>query len=139
VILIGSGEHYGAVCNLDFDFHRYLRQLQTDGLNITRVFTGAAYVEPQGAFDIERNTLAPPPGRYLAPWARSHEAGAWDGGTRWDLERWDEAYFRRFRDFATEAERLTQWPGREQPFTIQLLAAHRRARGLPRRWWLALL
>jgi len=105
VILIGSGEHYGAVCNLDFDFHRYLRQLQTDGLNITRVFTGAAYVEPQGAFDIERNTLAPAPGRYLAPWARSHEAGAWDGGTRWDLERWDEAYFRRFRDFATEAER----------------------------------
>ena len=103
VLLIGSGEHYGAVCNLDFDFRRYLQQLQRDGLNITRVFTGAAYVEPQGAFDIEHNTLAPAPGRYLAPWARSETPGAWDGGMKWNLERWDEAYFQRFRDFVAEA------------------------------------
>src|SRR4051812_1268980 len=57
-ILITSGEHYGAVLNLDFDQVRYLDQLADDSLNLTRLFTGA-YVEPQGAFNISGNTLAP--------------------------------------------------------------------------------
>ena len=46
--------------NLDFDFRKYLDTLAADGLNYTRVFSGA-YVEPQGAFNIARNTLAPAP------------------------------------------------------------------------------
>ena len=29
----------------------------------------------QGAFKIERNTLAPRPGRFLAPWPRSSQPG----------------------------------------------------------------
>ena len=65
-ILITSAEHYGAVMNLDFDYRKYLDTLAADGMNYTRVFSGA-YVEPQGAFKIERNTLAPGRGRFLAP------------------------------------------------------------------------
>lgn len=59
LVIIGSGEHYGAVLNADFDFKTYLATLGRDGLNHTRTFTGAAYIEPQGAFTIAQNTLAP--------------------------------------------------------------------------------
>jgi len=58
VALITSAEHYGAVLNQDFEFHRYLEAMQLEGMNYTRIFAGS-YVEPQGAFGIERNTLAP--------------------------------------------------------------------------------
>ena len=64
-ILITSGEHYGAVVNLDFDYLKYLNTLQANGLNLTRTFSGA-YVEPPGAFNISHNTLAPAPGRFIA-------------------------------------------------------------------------
>src|SRR5688572_19990525 len=59
-VLVTSGEHYGAVLNKDFAYVRYLETLEEDGLNLTRVFSGA-YVEPPGAFNIVRNTLAPAP------------------------------------------------------------------------------
>ena len=61
-VLIGSTEHYGAVMNLDFDYVRYLDELSARGLNITRTFSGI-YVEPQGAFGIAKNTLAPGAGK----------------------------------------------------------------------------
>ena len=54
-VLIASGEHYGAVLNADFNYTAYLDTLARDGLNLTRTFTGAAYLEPVGAFKIERN------------------------------------------------------------------------------------
>jgi hypothetical protein len=57
-----------AVLNLDFDYRKYLATLAADGLNLTRTFPGA-YVEPVGAFKIERNTLAPAAGRLICPWA----------------------------------------------------------------------
>ena len=47
--LITSAEHYGAVLNRDFDYKKYLKSMQKDGMNYTRIFTGS-YVEPQGAF-----------------------------------------------------------------------------------------
>src|SRR6185436_12598477 len=50
-VLVTSGEHYGAVLNLDFDFSKYLEALRRDGLNLTRTFTGS-YVEPPGSFNI---------------------------------------------------------------------------------------
>src|SRR5690349_18290023 len=56
-VLITSGEHYGAVLNLEFDNVKYLDTLAADKLNLTRTFTGGAYYEPQGAFNIARNTL----------------------------------------------------------------------------------
>ena len=101
-ILITSGEHYGAVLNLDFDYRRYLDTLAADGLNYTRVFSGA-YVEPQGAFNIARNTLAPAAGRFIAPWPRSTQPGYANGGNKFDLSRWDDAYFARLKDFLAYA------------------------------------
>lgn len=97
-VLITGTEHYGAVLNLDFDHGPYLAELERCGLNLSRTFSGA-YVEPQGAFGIARNTLAPEPGRLICPWARSDEDGYAGGGAKFDLETWDDAYFDRLRDF----------------------------------------
>ena len=38
-ILVTSGEIYGSVLNLDFDYITYLDELQSKGLNLTRTFT----------------------------------------------------------------------------------------------------
>jgi hypothetical protein len=101
-ILISSAEHYGAVMNLDFDYRRYLETLAIDGMNYTRVFSGA-YVEPEGAFKIARNTMAPRPGRFIAPWARSNQPGYANGGNKFDLAHWDDGYFARLKDFIARA------------------------------------
>jgi hypothetical protein len=101
-LLVTSGEHYGAVLNRDFDYRKYLATLAADGLNLTRTFSGA-YVEPVGAFKIERNTLAPAPDRLICPWARSDTPGYANGGHRFDLSRWDNAFFQRLRDFVALA------------------------------------
>ncbi len=102
VVLIGSTEHYGAVMNLDFDYIRYLDELAACGLNITRTFSGI-YVEPVRAFGIAKNTMAPAPGRFISPWARSTMEGYSNGGNKFDLTKWDEEYFARLKDFITEA------------------------------------
>ena len=101
-ILITSGEHYGAVLNLDFDYKKYLATLAADRLNMTRTFTGAYREGPQ-SFGIEDNTLAPAHDRFIAPWPRSQTPGAADGLTKFDLTRWNDAYFTRLRDFVREA------------------------------------
>ena len=103
-VLITSGEHYGALVNLDFDYRRYLRELALDDLNLTRVFSGA-YVEPMGAFNIASNTLAPGAGRYLAPWPRSSTEGYAGGGYKFDLTQWNNAYFLRLKDLVGEARK----------------------------------
>jgi hypothetical protein len=102
-VLITSGEHYGAVLNLDFDYRKYLDTLAADGLNLTRTFTGA-YVEPEGAFNIARNTLAPLSERMICPWPRSDQAGYANGGNKFDLSRWNEDYFARLKDFVGYAD-----------------------------------
>jgi hypothetical protein len=104
VILVGSGEHYGAVVNPDFDQTKYLDTVAAAGLNLTRLFVGTYYERP-GAFGIRNNTLAPGPGRALTPWMRSDVPDARDGGSKFDLERWNEAYFARLRAFVSEAGR----------------------------------
>jgi hypothetical protein len=101
-ILVGSTEHYGAVMNLDFDYIRYLDELSDKGLNITRTFSGI-YVEPQGAFGIAKNTLAPGKEKFICPWVRSDQPGYPVGGNKFDLTKWDEAYFTRLKDFISEA------------------------------------
>jgi len=103
-MLITSGEHYGAVLNLDFDYVRYLDELQAKGLNHTRTFSGV-YREIPSSFGITDNPLAPKPHRYVCPWARSGTRGYSDGGNRFDLAKWDDAYFGRLRDFMTQAQR----------------------------------
>jgi hypothetical protein len=102
-ILIGSGEHYGALLNLDFDYRKYFDTLAADGMMLTRLFSGS-YVEPEGAFNIARNTLAPGPGRFISPWARSNQPGYANGGNRFDLDRWDSSYFDRLKSLATYAQ-----------------------------------
>jgi hypothetical protein len=103
-IIITSGEHYGAVLNMDFNYAAYLTELQTRGLNGTRTFTGV-YFEPPGAFNITDNTLAPANGRYIGPWMRTGVPGATHGGTKFDLTRFNDGYFARLRDFVREAGR----------------------------------
>lgn len=103
-VIVTSGEHYGAVLNLDFDYAKYLATLEEDGLNGTRTWAGA-YCEPHGAFNIASNTLAPLPGRFISPWARSSQPGYANGGNRFDLTQWDKAYFKRLKDFMTLAGR----------------------------------
>jgi hypothetical protein len=100
--IISSAEHYGAVLNPDFDYIRYLETMQKDGMNYTRLFTGT-YFEKYGSFGIEKNTLAPAPGKALVPWKRSNEPGAICGGNKFDLDKWDENYFTRLRSFVSEA------------------------------------
>jgi len=95
VALITSGEHYGAVINASFDYRRYLDALAKDGLNLTRLF-GGSYIEVPGqSFGIRRNDLAPEPKNLIAPWVRT--------GDRFDLDKWNPEYFRRYRDFIGEA------------------------------------
>jgi len=101
-VLITSAEHYGAVLNRDFDYRKYLKTLESHGFNLTRTFSGA-YCEPFGAFKIENNTLAPAKGRLICPWARCDKPGYAGGGNKFDLTKWDIAYFERLRSFVSEA------------------------------------
>jgi hypothetical protein len=101
-ILITSGEHYGAVLNLDFDYVKYLDELQSNKLNLTRTFSGNL-MEPQTIVSMQKNSLAPASGRLICPWARSSEPGYANGGNKFDLTKWDPAYFNRLKDFISEA------------------------------------
>lgn len=102
-VLITSGEHYGAILNLDFNYRRYLGELYSEGLNMTRTFSGV-YCEQPGAFNIASNTLAPIANSYVTPWARSGTPGYKNGGNKFDLTKWDDKYFNRLRGFVNEAQ-----------------------------------
>src|SRR6516225_4995563 len=103
-LIITSGEHYGSVLNLDFNYTRYLDTLARDGLNGTRTWAGA-YCEPPSAFNIAHNTLAPLAGRFICAWARSDQPGYANGGNKFDLNKWDRGYFERLKDFLTQASK----------------------------------
>ncbi|MFN7936788.1 MAG: hypothetical protein U0R19_25940 [Bryobacteraceae bacterium] len=94
-VLLTSAEHYGAVLNGAFDYVKYLDTLAKDGLNMTRIFTGI-YREVPGDFGIRFNTLAPKDEDYVSPYAKT-SAG------KYDLSRWNPAYFARLKDFLTQA------------------------------------
>jgi hypothetical protein len=100
-ILITSAEHYGAVINKDFDYVTYLDALKAYGLNYTRIYAGAMF-EPIGKF-IEGNPLGPKPQSLIVPWAKSNVAGYLHGGNKFDLDKWDPAYFARLKDFVAKA------------------------------------
>ncbi len=101
-VLISSTEHYGAVLNAAFDAAPYLDELHARGLNLTRTFSGT-YREVPGSFNIAKNTLAPEPEKYVCPWPRSQTPGAADGGNKFDLARWNDAYFTRLKNFIAAA------------------------------------
>jgi len=103
-ILITSGEHYGVLLNLDFDYLRYFKALQRDGLNHTRAFSGT-YREVRRSFGITDNPLAPKPNRYACPWARSGRKGYADGGNKFDLTKWSASYFTRLKKLMAAARK----------------------------------
>ncbi|NQT02913.1 MAG: hypothetical protein HQ580_12870, partial [Planctomycetes bacterium] len=51
------------------------------------------------------NTLAPAKDKLICPWARSNTPGYANGGNKFDLTKWDSAYFKRLRDFVNEASK----------------------------------
>jgi hypothetical protein len=102
-VLVTSGEHYGAVLNLDFDYVHYLEALKSNALNLTRVWPGGPYLEIPGSFNIANNTLAPKPDRFSCIWQRSATPGYFGGGNKFDLTRWDEAHLSRLKDFVAQA------------------------------------
>jgi hypothetical protein len=96
LVLISSAEHYGALINLDFDYERYLETLSEEGMNYTRIFAGT-YFEIEGqSFSIQHNTLAPASDRLLTPWEKV-KMGPGEQ-EKYDLSRWNEAYFERLKD-----------------------------------------
>jgi hypothetical protein len=97
-VLVASTEHYGSIINPDFDFTKYLETLKSLGLNHTRVWMGD-YVEVPGDFCQSINTSAPLSGKFLTPWLRSNVAGYAGGGNKFDLNKWDPAYFVRLHKF----------------------------------------
>jgi hypothetical protein len=92
--LITSGEHYGALLNRDFAHGPYLDELRARQFNLTRLFSGS-YREVPGAFQIRANNLAPRSASHVAPWPRTKEPGAVDGGNKFDLATWEPTYFDR--------------------------------------------
>ena len=104
-VLVTSGEHYGAVLNTEFEYGKYLETLAADGLNLTRTWAGP-YCEPPGAFHIADNSLAPKAGKVIFPWARSQIPGYANGGTKFDLTKWDDAFFTRLKAFVASAGKV---------------------------------
>src|SRR5271170_2009847 len=100
-ILITSGEHYGALVNLDFDYVAYLNALKAYGLNYTRIWPGAV-LEMVGEF-CKGNTMGPRPDRTIVPWTRSNQPGYVYGGNKLDLDKWNAEYFARLKDFLAKA------------------------------------
>jgi len=100
-ILITSAEHYGGVLNKEFDYVAYLDALKAYALNYTRIYPGAPF-EPVGKF-MSGNTLGPRPRSLILPWARSNQPGYLLGGDKFELDKWDPAYFARLKDFIAQA------------------------------------
>ena len=101
-VLVTSGEHYGAVLNLDFEYIKYLDELKARGFNLTRTFSGS-YHELPSSFGIVDNSLAPAAEWFIGPWPRSDKPGAGDGRNKYDLNAWNDAYSKRLKDFVSEA------------------------------------
>ena len=101
-ILFTSGEHYAVVMNKSFDYIKYLDELAACGFNHTRVYTGLKRERP-GEYSIDGNNLAVEEKDFIGPWPRTDVPGALDGGNKYDLDKWNDEYFARFRDVLTEA------------------------------------
>jgi hypothetical protein len=108
LVLITSDHHYGAVIDKDFDFAKYLDYLAGHGMNLTRIYPGGMF-EPPDKY-LQGNPLGPRPGRQILPWAKSSQIGAHSAlaepgqlSYKFDLERWNPAYFARLKAFVEQA------------------------------------
>jgi oligogalacturonide lyase len=104
LVLITSDHHYGAIIDLDFDYVRYLNFLAVNGMNLTRIYPGGMF-EPPDKY-LPGNPLGPRQGRQLLPWAKSDQPGAnpllAESGKpsfKYDLDKWNPAYFDRLKAF----------------------------------------
>jgi len=104
LFLITSDQHYGAVTNLDFDYTVFLDTLAKYGMNFTRIYPGA-YIEKDGEY-MPDNNLGARNGRQILPWVKTKTKGAHEvlGGLKFDLDKWDNEYFSRLRDFISKAQ-----------------------------------
>lgn len=93
VILISSGEHYGAVMNAEFDYKLYLETLANEGFNYTRIFIGPYAEMGSDNFRISNNTMDPKPHQWLTPWKKDKKSG------KYNLDLWDERFFSRLKSF----------------------------------------
>lgn len=110
LVLITSDHHYGAVIDRDFDFARYLGYLASQGMNLTRIYPGGMFEAPDKY--LPGNPLGPRPGRQILPWARSSQVGAHPAlgepgrpSLKFDLDRWNPAYFDRLKAFVELANK----------------------------------
>ena len=101
IVLISSAEHYAAVINRGFDFRAYLDALHEEGMNHTRVFTGVYHEAVDQLY--AGNVLGIAADQFACPHPRTAEPGALDGGTKFDLDRWDPVFFERLHAFCTRA------------------------------------
>ena len=103
LVLITTDQHYGAVINLDFDYVSFLDRMREYGMNLTRIYPGG-YVELKDQY-APGNPLGPAPDRYLLPWKKSAQTGASPhlGRYKYDLGSWDDAYFKRLKDYVHQA------------------------------------
>ncbi len=126
-ILFTSGEHYSAVLNLAFDNEKYLQTLKKYGFNHTRLYSGIKR-EIHHFNQISGDQQAPSVENYICPWQRSDIPGALDGGNKFDLDKWDDNYFKRLKRFFKAAGEH----GVEIEFT--LFSAHHMINTGPRLW-----
>ncbi len=104
LVFVTSDHHYGAVIDRDFDFVRYLNYLAKNAMNLTRIYPGGMF-EPPDKY-LAGNPLGPRPGRQILPWGKSSQTGAHPSlaepgqpSLKFDLDRWNPAYFERLRDY----------------------------------------
>jgi len=90
VYLVGDS-FYGPVANLDFDYEKYLDILESNGINLTRVFLF-------GFYDV---SLADHPEVY--PWLRTGPGTGFGGYTKFNLSQLNNTFFSRLTDFISEA------------------------------------
>jgi len=95
--IVSSGEHYGAVINLDFDFRKYIKTLSAEGMNYTRIFTGTYFEAGGEYFGIQHNTLGIALDKIITPWNKVDFDTS--NKNKYDLTVWNDAYFKRLKDF----------------------------------------
>ena len=103
--LISSAEHYGAVINQDFDFVPYLAELERDGHEPDTALDRLLRRGSEGVQHHEQHARAGDGTVHRALGARAMSPGYANGGNKFDLSRWDDAFFTRLEGFLAEAAR----------------------------------
>lgn len=94
VVLVGDYT-WGAFSDLNYDWVRFLDSLRARGLNTARVWLW---------WGCEEITTDPIPARHIEPYLRTGPGTANDGRPKYDLTRFNPAFFDRLRAFCSAAE-----------------------------------